>query len=125
MKKVTNKVLQYFGPRYFNIIGREVITRTVFHKIPYETGYYNGEFPKYLAGFEHYYEERHRENWWSSGHTSYWHIKPEYEDNRPQYSISVTYVECEVEFTEKGKKEIERRYNIHKRNLEKYARLMG
>lgn len=125
--KVSKNALQYFYPwgkdADYHIIGKEEVTRTVSHKIPLTTGFYEQHFPKYLKGFEGCYN-RHTDVYGRRA-INRWTIKPEYIDDRPHYSISVTYTEYEVEFTEKGKKEIERRYNIHKRNLEKYARLMG
>lgn len=111
--------------RFFTVINREEVEKVVSHKIPHETGYYNGEFPKYLAGFEHCYEERHRKNWFYSGHTPYWRLKPEYEDNRPLYTIKITYTELDITLTDEGREEVQRRYEIHKRNAEKYHRLLG
>lgn len=123
--KVKYSILKTFGNRDYTIINEEEITKNISHNIPVTTGYYGCfHFPSYLKGFEDYYNKK-VENWGSHITICGWRLKPEYLENRPQYTISVTYTLYDVEFTKKGKDKIKRRYNIHKHNLEKYANLMG
>jgi len=104
----------------YRVVGVESVTKTVSHEIPLTTGVIGRGFPIYLFGFEKYYTDTNR---YKNG--GYWILKSEYIENRPRYSITVTYNVLDVEFTKHGKEEIARRYNLHKRNMEKYARLMG
>lgn len=109
---------------HYWVNSRTEVTKEVRHKIPYEPGWFTNKFPKYLAGFEDCYEMRYHTDW-GKGSRPYWHLKPEYEDNRPLYTIKITYTELDITLTDEGREEVQRRYEIHKRNLEKYARLLG
>lgn len=116
-----NKKLKQFVngvEKYSYTIATKVVTKP----IPLETGYgdeYDEDgFPLYLKEFKKYYEKS-RSYYWNP-----WKLQKEYIDNRPTYTIKVSYKTYDVEFNDFGKKEIERRYNIHKRNMEKYAKLM-
>ena len=109
-------------PKHYDVISTEKVTKTITKRVPYTTGYYgdydeNG-FPKYLKGCEEFYLKPNHK--WEP-----WRLKPEYETNRPTYSTTITYEVLEIKLTAEGKKEVERRYNIHKRNMEKYAKLLG
>lgn len=109
---------------YYTVIGKEEITKNISRNIPITTGFGCSCFPSYLKGFEDYYNKE-KQTWGSRITICGWRLKSEYLKNRPQYTISVTYTLYDVEFTKTGKDEIKRRYDIHKRNLEKYASLMG
>ena len=123
---VTNKQIMYLcdgNSKYtdYKVLGTMKVTKTVHHKIPDCTGRYTKGLPNYLKGFEDYYDER------TSFGFTYYGIRKEYEDKskRPEYEIEVTYELLDIELTEKGKKECERRLNIHKKNMERYALLLG
>lgn len=119
------KTLDGFNcPPSYTVISKEEVTKNISHNIPITTGFCCSRIPSYLKGFEDYYNEE-VQTWGSHTTIRGWRLKPEYLENRPQYTISITYTLYDVEFTKKGKDEIKRRYNIHKRNLEKYASLMG
>ena len=122
--KTTKSVLKSFcnyskDYKNYEIIDSEKVTRTVTHKIPFETtAFYAGE-KSYLSGFEAYYEKI--DHYPFSPH---WRLRSEYVKNRPTYSIEITYNLLTVEFTEQGKERIKYRYELHRRNMEKYAKLM-
>lgn len=123
---VTSKQIMYlYGGNSkdtdYKVLGSEKVTKTVRHKIPECTGYYAKGFPHYLKGFENYYEQR------KCFGLTYYGIKKEYEDKskRPEYEIKVTYELFDIELTEQGKEECERRLNLHKKNMERYALLLG
>ena len=122
--KVTNREIKSLcnWGKYvdYRVVGVESVTKTVSHEIPLTTGVIGTGFPIYLFDFKDYYMNTNK---YRRG--GYWILKSEYIENRPRYSITVTYNVLDVEFTEHGKEEIARRYNLHKRNMEKYARLMG
>lgn len=109
-------------PKHYDVIRTEKVTKTFTKPVPYTAGWAcncdEDGFPKYLAGCKDYYN--HPTHKWQP-----FQLKPEYEDNRPTYSITITYEVLDIELTEEGRKEVERRYNIHKRNMEKYAKLLG
>lgn len=106
----------------YNIISREMVTKTITKPVPMTTGWgcSENEFPEYLKGCEQFYSYNH-----ISRYSADWELKPEYRENRPTYSVEISYELVEVEFTPEGEKEIKRRYNIHKRLMERYGRLMG
>jgi hypothetical protein len=104
----------------YTILGREMVTRTVTHKIPFQTSRYNDGFPKYLRGFEEYYT-LHTSRW----SYDYYELKPEFEKCRPSYTYSVTYEEMEIELTEAGKEKVQNCINSLEKRLAKYARLLG
>lgn len=118
MKTTWSKIKTLDRSRY-TIVATEKKTATVKRPLPYRTGWDRTHFPNYLAGFENYYECK----------TFYggaiWALKLEYWKNRPTYTQTIEFDLLDVEFTEEGKKEIQRRYELHKRNMEKYARLLS
>ena len=103
------------------VLGSEKVSKIIHQTIPECTGNRLSGFPNYLKGFEDYYEKRTYFGF------TYYNIKKEYEDKskRPMYELEITYNLLDIELTERGKKECERRFNIHKRNMEKYAYLLG
>ena len=108
-------------PQY-KVLKEERKNVIVAHKIPFSTGFFLNDFPNYLKGFEEYYEEKIVR--FSRYTRRYWELKPQYKENRPSYTFEAISYVLDIELTEEGKKEIQRRYNIHKRNMEKYANLM-
>lgn len=76
-------------------------------------------FPNYLRGCESYYKE-HK----IGINSRYWVLKDKYRENRPTYDWNITYTVYDIELTDEGKEEVERRYYMHLRNMEKYLRLM-
>ena len=124
--KVTHNQVKYlksWSDTYFITKGTEEKTITVQHKIPRVTGVFENHFPNYLQGFEQYYDLVPMRAYLSVHNR--WVIKPEYEENRPLYSISTTIEILDIELTEEGKKEVQRRYELHKRNMEKYESLLN
>ena len=115
--QVTARTLRSFnvwGCPYYNLIDTKTVTKTVERSIPTCTED-NKKFPTYLTGFAHCYNRG----------AYVFTLKPEYQNNRPKYSITVSYEVYTIEFTDIGRKEIARRYKIHKRNMDRYAKLMG
>ena len=112
---------EYIKFNDYEIIGREMVTKIISHPLPLVTGggYYSNGFPKYLQGFENYYN--HIQTRW----TDRYELKEEYAENRPIYTYTVTYEEIDVEFTKKGKEKITKRIAFHKKGLAKYHRLLG
>lgn len=105
----------------YKVISHEPVIKMISKPVPYTTGLScncdEDGFPLYLAGYKEFYNKLpHR---WG------WTLKNEYAENRPAYSITITYEAYEIELTAEGKAEVERRYKIHKRNMEKYAKLLG
>ena len=103
----------------YTIIGREMVTRTVTHKVPFRTYVDHGQLPQYLRGFEDYYTLN------SSRWCYRFELKPEFEKNRPTYTYTVTYEEMEVELTELGKEKVQNRIKSLEKSLKKYTRLLG
>lgn len=126
--KVTRKTLRtlikespYTDYAHYRILAEEKVTKEVQHPIPYKCSTYGTQdLPEYLKGFEKCYEMGYH-----SKYTTHWTLKPEYKENRPKYTYKVTYTVYDIELTEEGQKEIDRRYNIYLRLTEKYARLLG
>lgn len=106
----------------YKVISREPVIKMISKPVPHTAGWScncdEDGFPLYLAGCKDYYD-RPAHKWQS------FQLKPEYEDNRPTYSVRIAYEVLDIELTAEGKAEVERRYNIHKRNMEKYAKLLG
>ena len=96
----------------------EEVTKTVTPPVPYRT-YIGHHFPNYLRGCESYYKE-HK----IGINSRYWVLKDKYRENRPTYDWNITYTVYDIELTVEGKEEVERRYYMHLRNMEKYLRLM-
>lgn len=128
--KVTYSEIQTLGYLYqdghcnkaYDEISREPIIKTIIKKAPLSTGWTcncdKDGFPLYLKECKEYYNiPKHK---WEM-----WELKEEYRENRPTYSVTISYELIDIELTEAGKKEVERRYKIHKRNMEKYAKLLG
>jgi hypothetical protein len=126
--KVTRKTLRtlikerpYTDYGHYRILAEEKVTKEVQHPIPYYSNAVGpNNFPEYLKGFEEYYKMGYH-----SPYTTQWILKPEYKENRPKYTYKVTYTVYDIELTEEGQKEVERRYNMYLRLTEKYARLLG
>ena len=119
--KVTFTTVQYLWSQHYHIISEERVTEEFTKLCPKTTGWnWDTDFPKYLAGCEKYYQPRTEKYG-----ANQWELKPEYRENRPTYKITITYTLYDVELTANGKREATRRYNIHKRNMEKYAKLLG
>lgn len=125
MKVTCNQIqnLYSYGKHpHYKVLNEERKSVIVTHKIPFTAGTLTGFFPSYLKGFEKYYE--HKSIKFSRFKYECWELKPEYKENRPSYTFEAISYVLDIELTEEGKKEIQRRYNIHKRNMEKYASLM-
>ena len=113
--KCTAKTLKSLNGCY-EIVSEEKVTKVVTKHIPEMPGFFGGGFPQYLKGFEEYYKHYH----------SGWVLLPQYLDkvNRPCYTLEVLYTLYDVEFTSKGKELIQKRYDMHKHAMEKYAKLL-
>ena len=112
-----------FRGSYIKVNGREEKSITVTHKLPYTTGRGCSELPSYLKGFEKYYNFIPYNSGWSYPRFM-WILKEGYRENRPTYTFETTVEIFDVDFTENGKAELKRRYEMYKRNMEKYARLL-
>lgn len=112
--KVTHKQIKYLGG-YYNILSSEEKTVEVLREIPFETGIFTDKFPKYLKGYKKYYKKQY------CGYC----LKPQFISNRPLYAIVITYHLYDIELTESGRVEVQKRYEIHKRNMERYASLLS
>lgn len=125
--KVTHSQVKYLTywrnfTHYYVVKSKEQKTITVQHKIPFVAGAFAPEFPQYLKGFEHCYDSAQER---AAFHTyNKWVLKPEYAENRPLYSFTTTVEIMDIELTEEGKKEVQRRYELHKRNMDRYERLL-
>ncbi len=119
LKSLVEGIYRFKGD--YIVVGTENFTKTIHHPIPGVTRRRDGKdgLPDYLKGFENYYR--------TSDYFGmiYYCIKDEYKENRPEYEIEVTSQIVDIRLTEIGRKECERRFNIHKKNMEKYARLLG
>lgn len=120
--KCTYSQIQYLYCDAYKVISREPVIKMISKPVPHTAGWScncdEDGFPLYLAECKNYYN-RPAHKWQP------FQLKPEYEDNRPTYSVRIAYEVLDIELTAKGKKEVERRYKIHKRNMEKYAKLLG
>lgn len=118
--KVTKRTLKSFAwvnihnSENYNILSEEVVEKEVSHKIPIECGYWINGFPKYLKGFEDYYREV------DSCYCCYRIKDPE---NRPNYTIKISYTLYDVEFTEKGKEIINERLKMYEKSYNRYKKL--
>lgn len=120
LKSLVEGIYRFKGD--YIVVGTEEVKKIVHHPIPIITRIQDGkaDFPNYLKGFEDYYNVKNILG------ATYYLLKDEYEDdNRPEYEIEVTSQIVDIRLTERGRKECERRFNIHKKNMEKYARLLG
>ena len=119
-RKFSKTQLAYLYNRVdYNITDVEEKKTTVCHKLPYYTSvfYYNEN--SYLKGFEEYYEKL-------KGSYGDYRLKNEYIniENRPVYSIDITYKVYTVVFTSFGKEKIKARYEMHKKQMERYTKMM-
>lgn len=103
----------------YRILRKEKVTKEVHHPIPYRS-YSDVGFAEYLRGFEEYYTMGYQ-----TKYTTEWILKPEFRKNRPNYAYTVTYTEYDIELTEDGRATVEGRYKMHRRLMERYARLLG
>lgn len=120
LKSLVEGIYKFKGD--YIVMGTENVTKIVHHPIPKITRKQDGKagFPNYLKGFEDYYNVRDILG------ATYYLLKDEYDDeNRPEYEIEVTSQIVDIRLTKRGREECERRFNIHKKNMEKYARLLG
>lgn len=116
------KTLSYWGSQteMYKVLDSETQVITVHHKIPQQTAANHGKISTYLKGYEKYYDlKKLRYN--IEGFV----LKEEYYNNRPEYTYTTTCYVYDIELTDEGRKEVSRRYEIHKRNMEKYARMLG
>lgn len=92
---------------------------TLHKPVPMRTGYiyWNGrtEFPEYLKGFEHCYQQV----------GSYHVLKDEFKANRPEYTITVKQTLYDVTFTEEAKLTMATRYVQHQRLCKIYSDLLN
>lgn len=118
--RVTKKFLKSYNRYNFEITEQIEVRKTIECYIPQFTGWSAtvGEFPSYLNGFESYYE-RENESIYSK-----WKLKEEYLNNRPKYSVEITYFEYEVKLNEDVKKEIKRRHEYYSKIANKYEKLL-
>jgi len=114
MKTVTKKILNQLSENFYNIVSQETVTETVDREIPKRAGK-DGIFPEYLAGFENCYT--------LNGAT--YTLNSEFEENRPTYTVEITYERFNVEFTEDGEAEIARLCTLHTKAAEWFRALMG
>lgn len=115
-RRIGNRLLE----GHYRVLEEETVTKEVQHPIPYCSVCNGTGFPEYLKGFEKCYSRGYH-----SPYSTEWILKPEYKENRPKYTYKVTYTLYDIELTEMGHEEIERRYNMYLRLTEKYARLLG
>jgi hypothetical protein len=125
--KVTHSQVKYLTywrnfTHYYVVKNKEQKTITIQHKIPFVTGVYAPAFPQYLKGFEHCYDSAQERGCYYTYNK--WVLKPEYAENRPLYSFTTTVEIMDIELTEAGKEEVQRRYELHKRNMDRYERLL-
>ena len=103
----------------YNVVGRETVTRTIKARLPMSTC--AAREGGYLEAYQDYYNES---AWARYNPYSYRYLKSEYVDNRPTYDVEVTYDLLEVELTPRGRAKAQQRYEMHKRNMERYAKLL-
>jgi hypothetical protein len=113
IKNVLKRNLRNLPSSWYTIINKsEPQTKTIERPLPFETGI-KGEFPKYLKGYEQYYDERFFS----------WYLKSEYIRNRPFYTITITYHFYDVELNKIGKKYVDRQLKLHERLFKEYQKL--
>lgn len=113
------KYLNAYGYDYY-ATSVEKVTRTITKPLPVITGWVKSVFPKYLKGYEQYYER-------VDNLYPYWKLKPEYcvhGENRPCYTIEVTYDVIDITLTERGRKTVQNRMEKHNRLAKQYALLL-
>lgn len=101
----------------FNIIDERLVTKTVIHRLPLFPCAHCLEKGGYLENYAQYYD--------LSEYRFDGKLKEEYRNERPTYSIEVTFKRYDIELTKKGEDFARSRYESHKRNLETYAHLLG
>lgn len=124
IKNVSGKTLKYLytwkNPLYqdsndYNIVGRHEVIKTITRPIPtYTSAFVDNKDGGYLRGFAEYY----REVWGGSI------LKDEYRENRPNYTVAISYELYDIELTERGLKKVIDRYEQHRRIAERYATLL-
>jgi hypothetical protein len=113
--KFLNTLSYYNEFSDYNVIGQRLVERTISRPLPFYTGFGRcGHFPSYIVSFKYCYEK------WGGG----WRLKEGYRDNRLLYSVDVQYWEYDIELTERGKEKLKWRYEMFKRNAEKYEKLL-
>ncbi len=120
MELTWGQLKSLWGNYQIIILSRREETKTIYIKLPFHAGKISDySFPKYLEGYEKCYRK-------SEGKWNNWVLTEEAKKFRDlikvPFEIKVNIYD--VKITEEGKAEIQRRYNIHKRNMEKYAKLL-
>lgn len=98
----------------YTIIAERSVTKIVTPRLPF-TSYSKCVEKGYLKDYAQFYNRN----------GIYYTLKDEYKDNRPTYSIEVTFKRYDIELTKQGMKKARSRYESHKRNMEAYAQLLG
>lgn len=124
IKNVSGKTLKYLdtweNPRFkddndYNIVATHEIIKTITRPIPICTiAFRDNADGGYLKGFADYY----RNGWFDAI------LKDEYRDNRPNYTITISYNLYDIELTEKGMKKVVNRCERYRRLAERYATLL-
>lgn len=124
IKNVSAKKLQYLNhwendlwhANDYNIVGRHLVKKTITRPLPfYSYGVCEGG---YLEGYSRYYEPTE----WLSGMK---HLKREYRgENRPTYTLEISYCLLDIELTERGFEKVMKRYEQHMRIAKRYASLL-
>lgn len=121
MELTWGQLKSLWGNYQIIILSRREETKTVYIKLPFYAGKLSDDssFPKYLEGYEKCYRK-------SGGEWNDWVLTEEAKKFRDLIKVpfEVKINIYDVKITEEGKAEIQRRYNIHKRNMEKYAKLL-
>lgn len=100
----------------YSIVATHEIKKTVTHPIPFSTDAFRfGRDGGYLKDFANYYNP---DTYFSAM------LKNEYRENRPNYTIEIVYNLYDIELTERGAKKVRDRYELHRRNAERYAALL-
>ena len=113
------KYLCAYGVDY-RVTSVEKVTRTITKPLPVITGWGPSKFPKYLKGYEQYYN-------CVDNYYPYWKLKPEYcvhGENRPCYTIEVTYDVIDITLTEGGREKVQNRMERHNKLAKQYALLL-
>lgn len=124
IRNVSKKNVQYLKhsrwEKYndYNVVATHEVKKTVTHPLPFSTCAFSfGRDGGYLKGFASYY---HQDEYRSA---TLW-LNNEYREHRPNYTIEIVYNLYDIELTERGLKKVHDRYELHRRNAERYAALL-